>query len=69
MTVKEAGKIAKNFAGSTQKMTEEDFFEFSEAMDFLITEEHKPQDMMYLGGVYYEMRRFDLALKYYEMAH
>lgn len=68
MTVKEARKIAKNFAGSTQKMTEEDFFEFSEAMDFLITEEHKPQDMMYLGGVYYEMRRFDLALKYYEMA-
>ena len=23
---------------------------------------------MYLGGYYYEIKRFDLALKYYEMA-
>lgn len=68
MTVKEARKIAEDFADNTKKVSEDDFFIFSEAMDFLINEEHKPQDMMYLGGVYYEMKRFDLALKYYEMA-
>ncbi len=68
MTIKEARKIVEDFADNTKRMTEDDFFMFSEAMDFLINEEHKPQDMMYLGGVYYEMKRFDLALKYYEMA-
>lgn len=68
MTIKEARKIVEDFTDNTKKMTEDDFFMFSEAMDFLINEEHKPQDMMYLGGVYYEMKRFDLALKYYEMA-
>ncbi len=68
MTVKEARKIAESFSDNTKKVTDDDFFMFSEAMDFLINEEHKPQDMMYLGGVYYEMKRFDLALKYYEMA-
>ena len=41
---------------------------FTEAMNFLIEEEHDPGDMMYLGGYYYEIKRFDLALKYYEMA-
>ena len=68
MTVKEARKIVQEYADNTKKVTEEDFFIFAEAMDFLINEEHRPQDMMYLGGVYYEMKRFDLALKYYEMA-
>lgn len=68
MTVKEARKIAEDFANNNKKQTEEDFFLFAEAMDFLIHEEHHPADMMYLGGVYYEMKRFDLALKYYEMA-
>ena len=37
-------------------------------MNFLIEEEHNPRDMMYLGGYYYEIKNFDLALKYYEMA-
>ncbi len=68
MTVKEARKIVAEYADNTKSVTEEDFFLFAEAMDFLINEEHQPQDMMYLGGVYYEMKRFDLALKYYEMA-
>lgn len=68
MTVKEARKIVTEFADNTRKVTDEEFFMFTEAMDFLINEEHRPQDMMYLGGVYYEMKRFDLALKYYEMA-
>lgn len=68
MTVKEARKIVDDFSDNTRKISEEEFFMFTEAMDFLIDEEHQPQDMMYLGGVYYEMKRFDLALKYYEMA-
>ena len=41
---------------------------FTEAMEFLISERQDPADMLYLGGYYYDMKRFDLALKYYEMA-
>lgn len=68
MTVKEARKIVQEFDDGTRKPTEDDLFMFTEAMDFLIHEEHNPRDMMYLGGVYYDMKNFDLALKYYEMA-
>ncbi len=67
MTVKEARKIVENFDES-KNLTEEDVFMFTEAMNFLIEEEHNPEDMMYLGGYYYEIKHFDLALKYYEMA-
>lgn len=49
-------------------LTEEDKFEMTEALSFLINERHDPGDMMYLGGIYYEDKQFDLALKYYEMA-
>ncbi len=48
--------------------SEEDEFLFIEAMEYLIATENRPQDMMELGGYYYELRKFDLALKYYEMA-
>ena len=68
MTIEEARRIAQEFSDSTRRNSEEDFFLFTEAMDFLIQKECRPQDMMYLGGVYYDMKRFDLALKYYEMA-
>lgn len=67
MTSKEARQIVRDFDDS-KVLTDEDEFMFTEAMNFLIEEEHKPQDMMYLGGWYYEQRRFELALKYYEMA-
>lgn len=67
MTVKEARKIVESF-DENQNITEEDVFMFTEAMNFLIEEEHNPRDMMYLGGYYYEIKKFDLALKYYEMA-
>jgi len=40
----------------------------TEALDFLIHESGDPRDMMYLGGIYYELKEFDLARKYYEMA-
>ena len=67
MNVKEARKIVGSF-DENRKLTEEDVFMFTEAMNFLIEEEHNPRDMMHLGGYYYENKRFDLALKYYEMA-
>ncbi|MCR5106934.1 MAG: hypothetical protein K6B28_02115 [Lachnospiraceae bacterium] len=67
MTEKEARKIVEEFDEDMVR-SDEDVFMFTEAMDFLIDKEHRPEDMMYLGGYYYENKHFDLALKYYEMA-
>ena len=67
MTIDEARKIAIEF-DENRNPTEEDVFLFTEAMGFLIEELHDPGDMLYLGGYYYEQKRFDLALKYYEMS-
>ena len=67
MTLKEAKEIRNEFADK-QTFSDEELFVFSEAMDFLIEKEKNPADMMFLGGVYYDLRHFDLALKYYEMA-
>ncbi len=67
MTIEEAREIERDFLGKSNP-TEDEIFLFTEAMDFLITEENDPKDMMQLGGYYYEMRYFDLARKYYEMA-
>ena len=67
MTVNEARDIQNEFQ-ENQNPTEEEVFLFTEAMNFLIEKEHNPGDMLSLGGYYYEIKRFDLALKYYEMA-
>ena len=67
MTEKEARKIVESF-DEGRLISEEEVFMFTEAMNFLIEENHDPRDMMYLGGYYYEIKRFDLALKYYDMA-
>lgn len=67
MTVNEARDIQNEFQ-ENRNPTEEEVFLFTEAMNFLIDEEHNPGDMLSLGGYYYEIKRFDLALKYYEMA-
>jgi len=67
MTIKEAENIRDEFAENTNP-SESDVFIFTEAMDYLISEKNRPSDMMFLGGVYYDMQHFDLALKYYEMA-
>lgn len=67
MTIAEAEKIKRNFE-NIDVPSDEDVFLFTEAMDFLIDKKKSPDDMMYLGGYYYEIRKFDLALKYYEMA-
>ncbi|MDO4623648.1 MAG: hypothetical protein Q4B22_11925 [Eubacteriales bacterium] len=67
MTSKEARRIEQDFYEKSNP-SDEEIFLYTEAMDFLIAEENKPMDMMRLGGFYYDLRKFDLALKYYEMA-
>jgi len=67
MTIKEARQIVADF-DENQMPTEADVFLFTEALNYLIEEEKNPKDMLYLGGYYYEIKNFDLALKYYEMA-
>lgn len=67
MTVSEAHKIVRDYEGKTVKSAEDDFM-FTEAMKYLISELKDPDDMLYLGGHYYDLGRFDLALKYYELA-
>ncbi len=67
MTIQEAEQIVRSF-DEGRKFTDEEEFMFIEAMNFLIEERRDPRDMMHLGGYYYELKRFDLALKYYEMA-
>ena len=67
MTIFEANKIRRDFYGLTNP-SEEDRFLYTEALDFLITETKDPGYMLELGALYYEEKRFDLALKYYELS-
>ncbi len=67
MTIHEAKKICSNFYELTNP-TEGEAFVFTEAMKFLIDKTKDPSYMLDLGGYYYELRHFDLALKYYELA-
>lgn len=67
MTIPEAGKICQDFYNLTNP-TEDDEFIFTEAMRFLIDETKNSDYMVELGGYYYGIRQFDLALKYYELA-
>ncbi len=67
MTVDEAYRMIDSFWDS-QVHTEDDEFEYTEALTFLIEEQKDPCRMMQLGGFYYGKREFDLALKYYDMA-
>ena len=67
MTIMEANKILRDYHMITNP-TEEDTFLYVEALEYLINETKESRYMVALGGMYYEDRRFDLALKYYEMA-
>ena len=67
MTVKEAEQMLID-AYSNYSLPEENKVMLIEALEYLIEETHNPEHMMHLGGIYYDDRRFDLALKYYEMA-
>ena len=67
MTVAEAMQIEMVFYDK-QSSTEDEVFAFTEALGLLIEETKNPRYMMELGGCYYEEKRFDLVLNYYEMA-
>lgn len=67
MTIKDAQTIRERFAYQ-DNLSEEDFFLYSEAMQYLIEQTKNSEYMLELGGVYYERKDFDLALKYYEMS-
>ena len=67
MTIKEARNIIDSFVRKNN-YTEDEEFEYIEALDFMIKSTADPRYMMQLGGYYYGQRTFDLALKYYEMA-
>lgn len=68
MTIPEAKIIVDNFHNNTGQYTEEELFLYTEAAQFLIRETGDPFYMMALGAQYYDMKKYDLALKYYEMA-
>lgn len=67
MTIKEARQMIID-AYENYSLPEENKMMLIEALEYLIEEVHDPADMLHLGGIYYQDRRFDLALKYYEMA-
>ena len=51
-----------------EPLSEEEEFEYTETLSYLIEETKNSDFMVELGGFYYERRIFDKALKYYEMA-
>lgn len=67
MTIQDAKKMVEEFYEKTNPNEQEEFL-FREACDYLIQETSDPGYMMELGGYYYRKKRFELALKYYEMA-
>ena len=67
MTKSEAKRIIMDFEDKNVHSEEEEFL-YLEALDYIIAVDQDPRVMMHLGGYYYELRKFDLALKYYQMA-
>ena len=60
MTVKEARKIIDSFV-SKNNYTEDEEFEYIEALDFMIKSTADPRYMMQLGGYYYGQRIFEVG--------
>ena len=67
MTILEARRVCSDYYNKTNP-TEEDTFLYTEALKYLIEETKDSDYMVELGGLNYEAREFDLALKYYELA-
>lgn len=67
MTVEEARIMEEEFYRISNPTREQEFL-YEEVMSFLIAEENNPEDMMHLGSYYYAQKKFELAVKYYEMA-
>ena len=68
MTIPEAKIIVDNFHMNNGTYTEEEFFLYTEAAQFLIRETGEAFYMRTLGSNYYQRKEYDLALKYYGMA-
>ncbi|MBQ6662868.1 MAG: sel1 repeat family protein [Firmicutes bacterium] len=67
MTIREAKDIVREYRDRSAMSADEEFL-YIEALEFLIEATKKTRWMVELGGYYYEEKKFDLALKYYEMA-
>jgi len=68
MTIPEAKIIVDNFHMNNGTYTEEEFFLYTEAAQFLIRETGEAFYMRALGSNYYQRKEYELALKYYGMA-
>lgn len=67
MTYKDAKRIVREF-NNCETPLGEDFFLYTEAMDYLIKKENDPFRMMLLGSEYGIRNKHDIARKYYERA-
>ena len=67
MTISEAQKNIEEYYEISNPREEDDFV-YIESLEYLIEKTNESRYMLELGGFYYEIEKFDLALKYYEMA-
>ena len=67
MDIKEARKLVWDYE-KIPNPNETDDFLYTEAMEYLIEEKRNPEDMLRLGGWYYEKKIFGPALRWYETA-
>ncbi len=67
MIISDALKFEREYWDNTER-TEDDEFMFTEALGTLITETKNPKYMCELAWHYCEKKRFDLEIKYLEMA-
>ncbi len=68
MTIPEAKSIVDSFDRKNGQYTDEELFIYTEAVQFLIKETNDSYYMLALASQYYNMKCYDLAFKYYEMA-
>ena len=67
MNISEAEKIYRELGYKSIRSEDEEFM-LTEALEYLVRETKDTGWMVELGGYYYEEKKFDLALKYYELA-
>lgn len=67
MTTNDAYEIINRISNKSVISNEEEF-QLTEAYLFLFDTTKKSSHILHLGGYFYGIKRFDLALKYYEMA-
>lgn len=67
MNISQAKKLIDDYNSKSVHNEQEEFM-FTEALQYLFDETHDSKYIAELGFYFYESRRFELALKYYEMA-